>query len=312
VIVTCESCETQFQLDDAKVPEGGIRVRCSRCKHAFFVESPRAPDQDRAEVLAREALEREGAAASSDFGPEDDESDWQFNEDVNADSAAIGERRAARSAVDDLLGDSARSESTPQPQEDIGIDVGRDLLESEGFELGGSDLDVPDLSSEIETGPIDDLSAADSPFADHEAEDLGAVGDDAGALDSPPDEATSAAPVGLSGLDAFLGEDDSASGFGSNEEWDLGEDEPSPSAGTPIGRIVQPLPTEAARAPERLGSERRLVDESAFDLDSEAVPEAAWLARARAALLCAGITGDAAWASSRVRGPRIECSLYDL
>ena len=38
LIVTCEQCATQFHLDDAKVPPGGVRVRCSRCKHAFFIE----------------------------------------------------------------------------------------------------------------------------------------------------------------------------------------------------------------------------------------------------------------------------------
>ena len=43
MIVTCERCATQFQLDDGKVKGEGIRVRCSRCKHAFFVAAPGAP-----------------------------------------------------------------------------------------------------------------------------------------------------------------------------------------------------------------------------------------------------------------------------
>jgi predicted Zn finger-like uncharacterized protein len=42
MIVACERCRTRFQLDDARVPEGGVRVRCSRCKHAFFVLKPGA------------------------------------------------------------------------------------------------------------------------------------------------------------------------------------------------------------------------------------------------------------------------------
>jgi predicted Zn finger-like uncharacterized protein len=64
VIVTCERCATQFQLDDSRVPSEGVRVRCSRCKHAFEVHLPgTAP-----------------AAAAT----EEEESDWQFNQDPPA------------------------------------------------------------------------------------------------------------------------------------------------------------------------------------------------------------------------------------
>ena len=37
MIVTCTSCLTKFNLDDSKIPAKGARVRCSRCKHVFYV-----------------------------------------------------------------------------------------------------------------------------------------------------------------------------------------------------------------------------------------------------------------------------------
>lgn len=40
MIVTCERCTTQFQLDDSRIPPGGVRVRCSRCRHAFEIALP--------------------------------------------------------------------------------------------------------------------------------------------------------------------------------------------------------------------------------------------------------------------------------
>ena len=40
MIITCEQCSTQFQLDDSRVPAQGVRVRCSRCRHAFFAKPP--------------------------------------------------------------------------------------------------------------------------------------------------------------------------------------------------------------------------------------------------------------------------------
>ncbi|MRR53649.1 MAG: DUF3426 domain-containing protein [Deltaproteobacteria bacterium] len=42
MIIQCEKCKTRFKLDDSRVTEAGIRVRCSRCSHTFVVrrESP--------------------------------------------------------------------------------------------------------------------------------------------------------------------------------------------------------------------------------------------------------------------------------
>lgn len=42
MIVQCKSCQTRFRLDESLVPDRGRKVRCSKCKHAFFVRK-RAP-----------------------------------------------------------------------------------------------------------------------------------------------------------------------------------------------------------------------------------------------------------------------------
>lgn len=38
MIVQCDQCSSKFRLDDAKVKEGGAKVRCSKCKHIFVVQ----------------------------------------------------------------------------------------------------------------------------------------------------------------------------------------------------------------------------------------------------------------------------------
>jgi predicted Zn finger-like uncharacterized protein len=40
MIVECEKCGGKFKLDDSKVTEKGIKVRCSKCKHVFTVKKP--------------------------------------------------------------------------------------------------------------------------------------------------------------------------------------------------------------------------------------------------------------------------------
>ena len=43
MVVECEGCGTRFNLADGQVPEGGARVRCSKCHHRFVVTRPGAP-----------------------------------------------------------------------------------------------------------------------------------------------------------------------------------------------------------------------------------------------------------------------------
>ena len=40
MIITCASCLTKFNLDDSRIPQKGVKVRCSRCQHIFYVVPP--------------------------------------------------------------------------------------------------------------------------------------------------------------------------------------------------------------------------------------------------------------------------------
>jgi len=40
MIITCASCLTKFNLDDSRIQAKGVKVRCSRCKHIFYVVPP--------------------------------------------------------------------------------------------------------------------------------------------------------------------------------------------------------------------------------------------------------------------------------
>jgi len=40
MIITCASCLTKFSLDDSRISAGGVKVRCSRYKHVFYVVPP--------------------------------------------------------------------------------------------------------------------------------------------------------------------------------------------------------------------------------------------------------------------------------
>lgn len=42
MIIQCEQCRTKFKLDDNKVSERGVKVRCAKCRHVFTVRKPGA------------------------------------------------------------------------------------------------------------------------------------------------------------------------------------------------------------------------------------------------------------------------------
>jgi predicted Zn finger-like uncharacterized protein len=51
MIIQCEQCNTKFRLDDSKVTDKGVKVRCAKCRHVFTVtresdETETQPDLD--------------------------------------------------------------------------------------------------------------------------------------------------------------------------------------------------------------------------------------------------------------------------
>ncbi len=45
MIIQCEKCQTKFRLDDSRVTEKGVRVRCTKCKYVFTVKKALPVDQ---------------------------------------------------------------------------------------------------------------------------------------------------------------------------------------------------------------------------------------------------------------------------
>jgi len=97
MIIQCEQCRTKFKLDDAKVTERGVKVRCAKCRHVFTVRSPEAAAPEIAAVLpASDTLADEAATltASSSTVPVFDTNEISFA-DVGSDEPPFGEAPVA-------------------------------------------------------------------------------------------------------------------------------------------------------------------------------------------------------------------------
>jgi predicted Zn finger-like uncharacterized protein len=51
MIIQCDHCNTKFKLDDAKVPEKGVKVRCAKCKNIFLVQREAPAEEPDFDVL---------------------------------------------------------------------------------------------------------------------------------------------------------------------------------------------------------------------------------------------------------------------
>lgn len=70
MIIKCDNCSTKFRLDDSKITEAGVRVRCSRCSHTFIVRKESPEDDETFDAL----LAGFGSPSAGDESPEKSDS----------------------------------------------------------------------------------------------------------------------------------------------------------------------------------------------------------------------------------------------
>jgi predicted Zn finger-like uncharacterized protein len=210
VFVSCDSCFAEYELDDAKIPASGARLRCTNCDHSFVIAPPEASDLQSADDLAHGALstevpdeagsdpEREsaleedfvlGGEGESDASPEEDfepdgESDWEFNEVEISEPEVGGEvsesdfdrdrewvdLSSAEEVVDDLLGPAGATDADPAAAVD-------NLL----GEVDTADLQLGESSGDLASGseyPSEGLDLGDADAFDRSGGDLAADGGD--------------------------------------------------------------------------------------------------------------------------------------
>ncbi|RKX70378.1 hypothetical protein DRP53_05190 [candidate division WOR-3 bacterium] len=47
MIVVCEKCQKKYNVDESKIPEQGIKVRCAQCGNIIFIKKEAAPKEER-------------------------------------------------------------------------------------------------------------------------------------------------------------------------------------------------------------------------------------------------------------------------
>jgi predicted Zn finger-like uncharacterized protein len=190
VFVSCDNCHAEYELDDAKIPASGARLRCTGCDHSFVITPPEASDLQSADDLARDALspevsdevdpgsERE-AAPDEDFDLDSENFDLS-GEDFDLDSEGVSpDGEDVSPDGEDFAVDG---EEIGHGGEDIGLDG--DASDSDGGDIA-SDGDGFTSDGEI-SGSDGAISASDGEDFDPDGESDWEFNDE---IDTPEPEA---------------------------------------------------------------------------------------------------------------------------
>lgn len=165
MIIQCEKCKTRFRLDDSKISDAGVRVRCSRCTHTFVVRRD-VPEEEQdfdaiLDGFGDSSNAREDAEESAE-SPEDPATQG-FTEGLDA-SSPEPEPEAGEPRVDDEVPDSPECEELPEgnpaPEESF-ADLFEKSEEPAGFQFRFEDSGDTE-EADIEVKPVSgDLVVAD-------------------------------------------------------------------------------------------------------------------------------------------------------
>ncbi len=158
MIITCQECESSFNINDEMIKETGSKVKCSKCENVFVVYPPAVADEtDFEEPLAGLELDADDVSFSQDDGLDEDlglpDLDAMFDEDQES---------AGEELTDDLDLDAGEDFEA----DDLDLDIGEDLEAEE--ELPEQDeraeTDLPDLESIMD---FDEDAEAETLFDDN-------------------------------------------------------------------------------------------------------------------------------------------------
>ena len=174
MIIQCEKCLTRFRLDDSRVTEKGVKVRCTRCKYVFSVRKE-TPDGD--SVLPGTALAELSPPAAADESLSAVAEEWSFAAETVPPSAAASEtpttadeewsfdeEPAQPAAADSIVFGDIPLESTPTvftPLESSPFDASEISFDTEEYEVSGTESGLASPAMTTAAGSEFDFSDDD-------------------------------------------------------------------------------------------------------------------------------------------------------
>jgi predicted Zn finger-like uncharacterized protein len=179
MIIQCDQCNTKFKLDDAKVPDKGIKVRCAKCKHVFMVQRETSPEEPDFDFLlsglgapasdAEKDLSLAGETASPPTGEKEGQLFAQVPDTAVEGESGLPAAGSADQAQDGEFGeDFFAVKEEPAVPEEKGLEPGEFSFDTEEtqstYDTGAAPETPPGKTGEFEFGefPFEEESASES------------------------------------------------------------------------------------------------------------------------------------------------------
>ena len=97
MIIVCPECSTKFKVNTDRIPEGGAKVRCARCKQVFTIQKPLEPE----ESIATEAIQEVAAPPTDSDETAADDSTFSYDMFKELDSEPTAEEKVEEEQEED-------------------------------------------------------------------------------------------------------------------------------------------------------------------------------------------------------------------
>jgi predicted Zn finger-like uncharacterized protein len=174
MIVMCEGCETNFQVEDQFIKSTGSKVRCSKCRHVFTAYSPAALAAAEEPLILSETLPAESSINGESELPDiSSQINGLFADDFGVAADTASDQEPEELDVEDLLADDSPTASAltaGEGEDDLKLDLDFDLDFSEETTTQSPSVVVPDQPATDSSRPadfaLDAESVSDVPASD--------------------------------------------------------------------------------------------------------------------------------------------------
>lgn len=237
MIIQCEQCRTKFKLDDSKVPDKGVKVRCAKCRHVFsvFKEHPETGPRTAFENMLEISVSAgpDAAELQHEFTTPEQYSAMEYEDEGPSPDIADEHPELAETAIFAMQEDQDTTFSTdtsstdlspPSTEEDstfvhiqVETQASSDEFDFGAFDFGDAGDDTDTTAVTAETFDFGDAPRIQPPSVPSQKEGFGGLdfsGDDMFGEVVPPtpeeSDQTISFDFGTDDFSASMGVDDSA------------------------------------------------------------------------------------------------------
>ena len=255
MVIQCDECQSKFKLDDSKITEKGVKVRCTKCKHIFTVKKETSPDDN-------EIKEAPPSDEPHTASPPSEEVESSQGLDAETGEASQEEKDKPSEEETDAFG--LGGDEAPGAGEE-------ESLLFDGFGEMEGEAETSDETFGLAEGTEEESPAEETGAGEEDLASFDSFGLDEGTEEAAPAEATGAGEEDLASFDSF-GLDEVTEEAAPAEETGAGEEDLASFDSFGLDEVTE----EAAPAEETGAGEEDLASFDSFGLDEgteEAVEE---------------------------------------